>query len=113
MYKFNLEKENAFCRDDVLFEIENAKDKETADALKKFDEECIEYWGEEWEKSYITVINEENWVEYAEEIFDDAYDIRGKDSLLYAYIDYEKFADDLKYDYTGITLGDTTFYGRD
>lgn len=113
MYMYKLEKENAFNRDDLLFDIENETDEKIIAGLKEFDAKCIDTWGGEWEKGYLTLINEENWVQYAEDTFDDIFEVRKKDLQFYRYIDYEKFADDLKYDYSGNMLGTTMFFGQD
>jgi len=76
--------------------------------LKKFDEQCLEYFGEEWETNSMTLIADEHFIDYAEDLFFDAYTIpKGADS----YIDIKSFARDLKYDYSAVTLWGLDFYG--
>lgn len=76
--------------------------------LKKFDDECINYFGDEWESYGMTLISGEHFVDYAYDIFFDCYSIpKGAD----AYIDIEGFARDLRYDYSAVNLWGLDFYG--
>lgn len=106
---FKLEKENAFCRDDVIYDIENSNDPEEIEALRKLDEDCLFLFGDEWEEYGLTLINESEWEDYAEEIFYEMWSIPTEASY---YIDIEKWANDLRYDYTVVQLGKTDFLGR-
>lgn len=76
--------------------------------IKKFDEECLSYFGEEWEESQMSLINDFYFEEYAEDLFFDTYEVPED---IAGYIDLDKFARDLRYDYTIISLFAIDFYG--
>lgn len=77
-------------------------------ALKKFDAECVNTFGREWEQYGATLISEYNFKEYAEQLLFDVYSVP---EGLEGYIDVDAFARDLKYDYMGVTLFGIDFWG--
>jgi len=62
----------------------------------------------EWDFG-ITFIHEDYFDEYAEDFFNEIYTIPDNIS---SYIDYEKFSNDLKHDYSVVEFRGKTFYYR-
>jgi hypothetical protein len=58
-----------------------------------------------------TMVSEYYWQAYAESFADDVGMV-DTDSSMYPYIDWERWAEDLKMDYTSIEYGGVTFYTR-
>jgi antirestriction protein len=58
-----------------------------------------------------TLVDEYYWQRYAEDYFGDVYGHEVPE-FMQGYIDYERFARDLRMDYTAVELGGRTYYTR-
>ena len=102
--------EKFVCRTDILRAINESSETEEIAILQEFDKECIDTFGDEYEKYDMPLVNEDDWLDYAEEILYDSFNIPNE---LQPYIDLDKFADDMKYDYSYVSLGKfTDFLGH-
>ncbi len=59
-----------------------------------------------------TLVNESEWVNYARQTADD-FGMVDEAGPLAKYVDWDKWADDLRGDYSVIEIAGTTFYYRD
>lgn len=78
-------------------------------ALSDLDDELNTLWSVARDNS--SAIPECEWVEYAEQLADDLGMV-DSDSSLRFYIDWEKWAEDLKMDYSSFDFEGTTYYVR-
>ena len=78
--------------------------------LEAFNEEMSGYGGD-WNYGD-SAINEANFKEYAQEMAEDIGAINGKIGWPHSCIDWDQAVRELKMDYCGVELGDTTFYIR-
>ena len=77
-------------------------------------EELKGYGGDEdWRGDWypITLISEDYWVNYCEELVSDIGDLP-RDIPSYISIDWEKTADNIKQDYSYISIGKTDYWYR-
>ncbi|MBT2325516.1 hypothetical protein J7E62_24590 [Variovorax paradoxus] len=81
-------------------------DVEELDDLRQLREEAQGYGG--WPNC--TLVNEDNWVEYAQQTADDLGGVT--DSWPHRHIDWDAAADELKQDYTEVRYGGSSFLMR-
>lgn len=75
-------------------------------ALIEVRDEC----SSEWEGG-LTLVRDSYFEDYAQEEAESYYDLGELGNFRY-YIDWEKWARDLKMDYTSVEIGDTTYWAR-
>lgn len=66
---------------------------------------------EDWERG-VTLVNEDYFTEYAEELATETGAIDREARWPLYWINWDAAADDLKGDYTSVSFGDATFWGR-
>jgi hypothetical protein len=59
-----------------------------------------------------TLVPEDQWIDYAQQLAEDIGAIAGSEGWPLSYIDWERAAEALKQDYTGIDIEGTEYWGR-
>ena len=92
------------------FEEDEFDDIERLEELRDVNERGAEMFGLDLWNSGLTLIEEDDFEDYAREYVEDCYNI--PDSIL-CYIDWESFSNDLKQDFQTVEYNGCTYYVRD
>lgn len=96
---------------DELEDQESDKQVEIKDYKKEIEWDNLEtlYQAVRDKDSDTLLISEDHFNQYMEEVLNEIYDIPQE---IQYYIDYDRWADDCRADYTSFIYGDTTYYAR-